>query len=93
MRQCVRRKLAEGSSRITGKGHPYPFRAPQTQLIARGCKGSVTFLSLARTGAQNPQVSGSEICCCASHIIAKFLNKKFQQEHLSDTPLSSFTPG
>lgn len=56
MRQCVRRKIAEGSSRITGKGHPYPLHAPQPQLIARGRKGPVTFLSSARTGAQKPQV-------------------------------------
>ena len=93
MRQCVRRKIAEDSSRITGKGHPYALRAPQPQLIARGHKGPVTFRSSARMGAQNPQVSGSEICCCASHIIAKFLNKKVQQEHLSGYPSSLLHTG
>ena len=94
MRQCVRKEITEESSRITGKGHPYPLRAPQPQLIARGHKGPVTFRSSARMGAQNPQVSGSEIsCCCASHIIAKFLNKKVQQEHLSGYPSSLLHTG
>ena len=94
VRQCVRRRRAEGSSKITGKGRPYLLRTPQPQIMARGRKRPVTFLSSARMGTRKPQVSGSEIsCCCASHIIAEFLNKRVQQDHLSGYPSSLLCTG